>query len=103
MKEFRLHHHHHHTHEQENTMKQELATIHQQLGIIQAMDGFSTPALEDYYQALRISIEACSGECHKFVAQLHRCLAHAYKCYTEHSMSSREVLTFRGHHNQSHP
>ena len=53
--------HHHHTHEQQNTMKQELAIIHQQLGIIQAMDGFLSPALEDYYQALRTSIGACGG------------------------------------------
>jgi hypothetical protein len=51
MEEFGLNHHHH-THEQQNTMKQELATMHQQLG-------FLKPALEDYYQALRISIEAC--------------------------------------------
>ena len=50
-----------------------------QLGIIQAMDGFLTPALEDYYQALRISIEACGGEFHKFVAQSHRCLVCAYE------------------------
>ena len=31
---------HHHTHEQQNTMKKDLATIHQQLGQIQAIDGF---------------------------------------------------------------
>jgi hypothetical protein len=37
-------------------MMQELVIIHQQSGIIQAMDGLLTPALEDYYQALRISI-----------------------------------------------
>ena len=61
--------HHHHTHEQQNTMKQELATIHQQLGLIQMLDGLFTHALEDLYQALRISIEACGGEFHKFVAQ----------------------------------
>ena len=58
MEEFGLNHHHH-THEEQNTMKQELATICQQIGLIQAMDGFLTPALEDYYQALRISIEVC--------------------------------------------
>jgi hypothetical protein len=52
-------------------MKQELATIHQQLGLIQAMDGFLLPVLDDYYQALRISIEACGGEFHEFVAQSH--------------------------------
>ena len=34
MEEFGLNHHHH-THEQKNTMKQELATNHQQLGLIQ--------------------------------------------------------------------
>ena len=31
---------HNHTHEQLNTMKQDLAKIHQQLGLIQALDGF---------------------------------------------------------------
>jgi hypothetical protein len=94
MKEFGLNHRHH-THEKQNTMKQELATIHQQLGLIQVLDGFLTPALEDYYQALRIGIEACGGEFHKFVAQLHCCLAHMYECYMEHSMSSREVMRDR--------
>ena len=78
MEEFSYHHHHHHTHEQQNTMKQELATIHQQLGLIQAMDGFLTPALEDYYQALRIRIEACGGEFQKFAVQSHRYLARVY-------------------------
>ena len=39
MEEFGLNHHHH-THEQQNTMKQELATIHQQLGLIKAIDVF---------------------------------------------------------------
>ncbi len=38
MEEFRLNHHHH-TSEQQNTMKQELATICQQLGLIQLLDG----------------------------------------------------------------
>jgi hypothetical protein len=51
MEEFSLNHHHHHTHEQQNTMKQELATIHQQLGLIQMLDGLFMPALEDFYQA----------------------------------------------------
>ena len=46
MEEFGLNHHHH-THEQQNTLKQELATIHQLLGLNQAMDGFLKPALED--------------------------------------------------------
>ena len=73
-------------------MKQQLATIHQQLGIIQAMDGFLTPALEDYYQALRISIEACGGEFHELVAQSHCCLAQVYEFYAEHSMSCRGKL-----------
>jgi len=65
--------HHHHTHEQQNTMKQDHATIHQQLGLIQVLDGLFTPALEDLYQALKISIAACGGEFHEFVAQLHGC------------------------------
>ena len=86
---------HHHTHEQQNTMKQDLATIHQQLGLIQALDGFLTPALEDYYKALSINIEACGGEFHEVVAQLHHCLAHANECYAEHSMSSKEVIRDR--------
>ncbi len=49
-------------------MKQELATIHQQLGLIQVLDGLFTPALEDFYQALRISMEACGGELCELVA-----------------------------------
>ena len=57
------------------------------------MEGLLIPALEDFYQALKISIEACGGEFHEFVAQSHCCLAHAYECYAEHSMSSREVMT----------
>ena len=48
MEEFRLNHHHH-THDQQNTMKQELTTIHQQFGLIQVLDGLLTPALEDLY------------------------------------------------------
>ncbi len=52
-------------------------------------------ALEDYYQALKISIEACGGVFHEFVAQSHNYLARAYECYTEHSMSSREVMKDR--------
>ncbi len=71
--------HNHHTHEQQNTMKQELATVHQKLGLIQLLDGFLTPALEDYYQVLRISIDACGGEFHEFVAQSHCCLACTYE------------------------
>ena len=39
MKEFGLNHHHH-TYEQQNTTKKELATIHQQFGLIHAMDVF---------------------------------------------------------------
>jgi len=39
MEEFGLNYHHN-AHEQQNTMKQELATIHQHLGLIQAMGGF---------------------------------------------------------------
>ena len=76
-------------------MKQEHATIHQQLGLIQVLDGLYTPVLEDFYQALKISIEACGGEFHKFVAQSHRCLARVYECYTEHSLSSQEVMRDR--------
>jgi hypothetical protein len=86
---------HHHTHEQQNTMKKDLATIHQQLGQIQAIDGFLTPALEDYYKALSINIEACGGEFHEVVAQSHHCLACVYELYTEHSMSSKEVVRDR--------
>jgi hypothetical protein len=63
-------------------MKQELATIHQQLGLIQVLDGLFTPDLEDLYQALKISIEACGGEIHEFVVQSHCCLARVYECYT---------------------
>ena len=87
--------HHHHTHEQQNTMKQDLATIHQQLGLIQVLGGFLTPALEDNNKALSITIDACGGEFHKFVAQLHLCLAHVYECYAEHSMSTKEVIRDR--------
>ena len=86
---------HHHTHEQQNTMKQDLATIHQQLGLIQELDGFLTPALEDYNKALSINIDACGGEFHEFVAQSHHSLAHVYECYAEHSMSSRDVMRDR--------
>ena len=56
------------------------------------MDGLFTPALEDFYEALRISIEACGGESHEFVAQSHHFLARVYECYAEHSMSSLEVM-----------
>ena len=76
-------------------MTQELSSIHKQLGLIQAMDGFLTPALEDFYQALKISIEACGGEFHEFVVKSHPCLAQAYECYAEQSMSSREVMKDR--------
>ena len=79
MEEFGLNHHHH-TYEQQNTMKQELATIHQQLGLIDLLSGLFLPALEDFYQALKISIEACGGEFHEFVAQSHHFLACAYEC-----------------------
>jgi hypothetical protein len=72
-------------------MKQDLATIHQQLGQIQALDGFFTPALEDYYKALSTNIEACGVEFHEVVVQLHHFLACVYEYYAEHSMSSKEV------------
>lgn len=94
MEEFGLNHHHH-THEQQNTMKQELATILNQLGVIQTLRGLFMPAFEDFYQALKISIEVCGGEFHEFVAQSHNYLARAYECYAEHSMSSREVMRDR--------
>ena len=64
---------HHHTHEQLHTMKQDLAKIHQQLGLIQALDGYLSPALEDYYKALSFSIDACEGKFHEVVAQSHNC------------------------------
>jgi hypothetical protein len=38
-------------------MKQELATILNQLGVIQILRGLFMPAFEDFYQALKISIE----------------------------------------------
>ena len=46
-------------------MKQELATSHQQLGLIQVLDGHFIPAIEDLYQPLKISIEAsrCGIQC----------------------------------------
>ncbi len=53
------------------------------------------PAFEDFYQALKISIEVCDGEFHEFVAQSHRYLACAPECYAEHSMSSCEVMRDR--------
>jgi hypothetical protein len=94
MEEFSLNHHHH-TYEQQNTMKQDLATILNQLGVIQMLGGLFTPAFEDFYQALKISIEACCGEFHEFVAQSHHYLARAYECYAEHSMSYWEVMRDR--------
>jgi hypothetical protein len=63
--------------------------------LIQLLDGLWTPALEDYYQGLKISIEACSGEFHEFVAQSHGLLACAYECYAEDSISSWEVVRER--------
>ncbi len=59
------------------------------------LDGLFMPALEDFYQALKISIEACGGEFHEFVAKSHHLLACAYECYAEHSMSSWEVMRDR--------
>ena len=94
MEEFGLNHHHH-TYEQQNTMKQDLATILNKLGGIQILRGLFTPAFDDFYQALKISIEICGGEFHEFVAQSHHNLARAYECYAEHSMSSREVMRDR--------
>ena len=86
---------HHHIHEQLNTTKQDLAKIHQQLGLIQALDGHLSPALEDYYKALSISIDACGGDFHEVVAQSHFCLAHVYECFAENAMSSKEVMRDR--------
>ena len=54
-----------------------------------------TPALEDNYKALSNNIEACGGEFHKIVEQLHHCLAHVFECYTDHSMLSNEVIRYR--------
>ena len=73
-------------------MKLDRATIHQQLDQIQALDVFLSPTLEDYYQALNINIEACGGKFHMVVVQSHNCFAHVYGCYTEHTMSSMEVM-----------
>jgi CHAD domain-containing protein len=95
MEEFRFTNHHH-THEQQNTMKQDLATIHHQLGLIQAWDVFLSQALENYYQALSISIEACGGEFPEVVAQSHYCLACMYECFAEHAISSKEVMRIVG-------
>ena len=86
---------HHHTDEQLHTMKQDLAKIHQQLGLIQALDGYLSPALEDYYKALSISIDACGGEFHEVVAQSHNCLARVYECFAEDAMSSKEFMRDR--------
>ncbi len=86
---------HHHTHEQLHTMKQELAKIHQQLGLIHALDGFLSFALEDYYQALSINIESGGGEFQEVVVQSHNHLAHMYECFAEHAMSSKEVMRDR--------
>ena len=44
---------------------------------------------------MSINIEACGGEFHKVVVQPHHCLAHVHECYTEHSMSSKEVIRDR--------
>ena len=50
MDEFRITHtHHHYTLEHQKTMKLDLATINKQFDLIQALDGFMSPALEDYY------------------------------------------------------
>ena len=73
-------------------MKLDLATIHQQLDLIQASDVFLSPALGDYYQAMSINIEACGGKFHEVVVQSHNCLARVYGCYIEHTMSSKEVM-----------
>ena len=86
---------HHHTDEQLHTMKQDLAKIHQQLGLIQALDGYLSPALEDYYKALSISIDACGGEFHEVVAQSHFCLARVYECFAEDAMLSSDFMRDR--------
>jgi hypothetical protein len=86
---------HHHKHDQLNTMKQELAKIHQQLGLIQALDGFLSQALQDYYKGLSISIDACEGDFYEVVAQSHSCLARVYECFAENAMSSKEVMRDR--------
>jgi hypothetical protein len=56
---------------------------------------FFSPALEDYYQAWSINIEAWGGEFHKVVVQLYNCLARVYECYAEHAISSRDDMRDR--------
>ena len=59
------------TYEQKMRMKQDLATIHQRLGQIQAINGFLAPAIEEYFTALNLNIETCGGEFHELVGQSH--------------------------------
>lgn len=86
---------HQYTDEQKMRMKQDLATIHQRLGQIQAFNGFLAPAIEEYFTALNLNIETCGGEFHELVAQSHHCLACVYECYAEHLLSSKEVVRDR--------
>ena len=76
-------------------MKQDLATIHQHLGQIQAINGSLAPAIEEYFTALNLNIETCGGEFHELVAQSHHRLARLYECYAEHLLSSKEVVRDR--------
>ena len=86
---------HQYTDGQVKRMKQELATIHQNLGQIQAINGFLAPAVEEYSTALNLNIETCDGEFHELVAQSHHRLARLYECYAEHLLSSKEVVRDR--------
>ena len=74
---------HQYTDEQKMRMTQDLATIHQPLGQIQAINGFLASAIEGYFTALNLNIETCGGEFHEPVAQSHHCLACVYECYAE--------------------
>jgi hypothetical protein len=76
-------------------MKQDLATINQNLGQIQAINGFLVPAVEEYSTALNLNIEICDGEFHELVAQSHHRLARLFECHAEHLLSSKEVVRDR--------
>lgn len=94
LKEYGVHPHLY-TDEQWNRMKQDLVTILQNFGQIQAINVFLAPALEEYNIALSINIETCGGEFHKLVAQSHHCLARVHKYYATHLFSSKEVIRDR--------
>ena len=52
-------------------MKKDLVTIHQELGLIQVLNGLLTPALKDYYKALSINIKHVVGI---FMSLWHYCI-----------------------------